>query len=280
MRISFANIDGVKTRYLHAGEGHPIFLLHGVGISGDCFMRNMDVLGEHFHAIAPDMLGHGFTDYVDFQGGPPQPHVVKHLGRLADHLGFDKYSVAGSSYGGLIAALMACDRPARVENLIVIGSGSVFHPADDQVSALKAAFANASQAMGDPTLESCRKRMANICFDPASVDERMLPVQLTSYADPSRFEAYKATINGLIGAAESPVHRVYSRLEEIKTRTLIITGREDIRAQVKLHEEGRHRMPNARIVVFDKCSHMPMMEYPERFNTLVTDFLQGKTVGD
>ena len=172
------------------------------------------------------------------------------------------------------------DRPARVENLIVIGSGSVFHPADDQVSALKAAFANASQAMGDPTLESCRKRMANICFDPASVDERMLPVQLTSYADPSRFEAYKATINGLIGAAESPVHRVYSRLEEIKTRTLIITGREDIRAQVKLHEEGRHRMPNARIVVFDKCSHMPMMEYPERFNTLVTDFLQGKTVGD
>ena len=36
----------------------------------------------------------------------------------------------------------------------------------------------------------------------------------------------------------------------------------------------------ARIVVFDKCSHMPMMEYPERFNTLVTDFLQGKNVGD
>lgn len=280
MRISFATVDGIKTRYVHAGEGHPVFLLHGVGMSGDSFIRNLDVLGQDFHAIAPDMLGHGFIDAVDFQGGPPQLPTVKHLGRLADHLGFDKYSVAGSSYGGLIAALMALDRPAQVENLIIIGSGSVFHPADDQVTTLKAVFANASQAMGDPTYESCRQRMANICFDPKAVDERVLISQLTSYADPTRFDAYKATINGMIDAADSNVHRVHKRLEDIKTRTLILTGREDIRAKIKLHEEGRHRIPNARIVVFEKCSHMPMMEYPERFNATLKDFLQGKTVGD
>jgi pimeloyl-ACP methyl ester carboxylesterase len=276
MRAAFIDVDGVRTRYLYEGSGPPLFLLHGVGVSGDTFCRNIDALAAHFTVCAPDMLGHGFTEAVDYLGGPPQPHIVRHLGRLADLLGYRTYAVAGSSFGGLIAALMYFDRPQRVDRLILIGSGSVFHTAEDQIKTLKAAFANAATAMGAPTLASCRDRLANICYKPEFVAEEILLLQLTSYALPDRFAAYKATIQGMIdelSSADPERNRVLQRLDSIKVPTLILTGRKDIRAKLATHEAGVKRIPRARLVVFDQCNHLPYMEYPQKFNDAVIRFM-------
>jgi pimeloyl-ACP methyl ester carboxylesterase len=155
----------------------------------------------------------------------------------------------------------------------------VFHTAAEQSGTLKAAFANASTAMGDPTLESCRNRLANICYDPKSAAEEMLLVQLTSYALPDCFPAYKATIQGMIdelGSADPEKHRVYERLDSIKVPTLVLTGREDIRAQVKMHEQGVQRIPDAELAIFERCGHLPYMEHPDLFNETVIRFL-GRT---
>jgi pimeloyl-ACP methyl ester carboxylesterase len=84
--------------------------------------------------------------------------------------------------------------------------------------------------------------------------------------------AFAATIEGLM--ASTPDDRVYERLETIATPTLVITGREDIRADWRLHEAGCRRMPDARCVVLDACGHLPSMEHPDRFNELVLDFLR------
>lgn len=279
MRIKLIDIDGVQTRYLHAGQGYPLILLHGVGVSGDTFLRNIDALGEHFAVYAPDMLGHGFTDSVDYGGAPPQPHIVDHLGKFADRLGLERYSIAGSSFGALIAGLMYFDRPARVDSLVLIGTGSTFHPPEQQAETLKAVFANASKALGDPTLESCRRRMVNILHDPAAVPEEILLVQLTSYALPDRFETYKATIKGMAASVASEEHRVYTRLDRMNLPCLVITGRQDIRSSVRFTEAGCKVMPNAELHIFEDCNHMPYLEYPEKFNTLVTAFLR-KVAGD
>jgi 2-hydroxy-6-oxonona-2,4-dienedioate hydrolase len=280
MRARFVNVEGIRTRVLYAGNGPALMLLHGVGVSADTFIRNIDALAGRHAVFAPDMLGHGFTDAIDFTKQPPQQSAVRHLGGLADTLGLDRYSVAGSSYGGLVAALMWCDRPTRVDNLVLIGTGAVFHAGDEQAATLRAAAANASQALGDPTIESCRKRLGVICYDPASAPEEILPVQLTSYALPDRFSAYKATIEGLVATVHSTEHRVYSRLETLTARTLILTGRDDIRAKWQLHVDGRKRMPDARILIYERCGHLPYLEHPEAFNRDVGAFLTGDTVGE
>lgn len=279
MRARFLYVDGVRTRVLYAGTGPALLLLHGVGVSSDTFIRTIDELGKDYSVYAPDMLGHGFTDAVDFKGDPPQPATVRHIARLAECLGIERYSIAGSSYGGLIAALVWFDRPNRIDNLILIGTGAVFHPAEEQEATLRNAAANASQAMGDPTLDSCRRRLGAICYDPRAVPEEILPVQLTSYALPDRFQAYQATIAGLIATCSSAEHRVYTRLEQLRARTLVIVGREDIRAQWTLHVEGSKRIPNARLVILEKCGHLPYLEHPAAFNEAVRSFLAGKAVG-
>lgn len=263
-----------------AGSGPALILVHGLGVSGDLFIRNLGVLGRRFTVVAPDLVGHGFTDAVDFRGAAPQTVAVQSVLRLADHLGIEAFSIAGSSYGALIAGLAHFHRPDRVRDLVLIGSGSVFLPASALGANLQAAITNATVAMGSPTLDGCRTRLGGICLDPASVPEEILLTQLTSYAQPDRFETYKKTIAGMLATADSPKDQLYGRLEAITARTLVMVGGDDPRATVASHRAGRERIPGARLMVFRDCGHMPFIEHAALFNASLADFLAGEEVGD
>jgi 2-hydroxy-6-oxonona-2,4-dienedioate hydrolase len=272
MRVSFIDLDGIRTRYYHQGSGFPVLLIHGLGITAESWLPNIDALGEHFAVYAPDLLGHGFTDPLDYQGGAPHPRIVNHLRKFAERLGLQRYSVVGSSFGALISALLYLDCPDRMEKLVLVGSGSAFRPADQGLG--MASYRNATSALTNPTLENCRKRLANVCKDPNAISEELIIVQLTAYALPTALDAYERTARALMDVELIRPHRVVERLEQIKLPTLIITGREDVRAALKDTEDGCRRMPNAKLVIFDQCGHLPMIEYPDKFNKTVQDFLQ------
>ena len=273
MRFGMIDVDGVRTRYLHAGEGYPLILIHGVGVAGDTFIRNVEVLSEKFSVYAPDILGHGFTDSVDYQGVAPQTCAARHLLRFAELLGLERYSIGGSSFGGLICCMMWFAHPERIDTVTIIGAGSVYHKPEEIGEILKQVFANASKALGNPTLETCRARLANIMHPSVAVPDDILLTQLTSYALPDRFDAYKATIGGMRGALRSPEDQAYHRLEELTVPCLVITGRDDIRVSLEATQLGVERMPDAELHVFDQCGHLPYLEHPERFNDIMQAFL-------
>jgi 2-hydroxy-6-oxonona-2,4-dienedioate hydrolase len=275
VKIKFANIGGINTRYICEGEGPTLVLIHGVGHSADVFYRNIDALARDYFVIAPDLPGHGFTERMDLDGGAPQPLFVHQLELLLDELGIGTYSVLGSSFGGLLACLMTLSRPSRVHDLIVVGSGGAFHSSDEQRQTLQKVLANASGAMSEPTLESCRSRLAAICYDPNTVAEEILLTQLTSYGLGDRFEAFKSTISGYLASLDSEDCRVYGRLEAIKSRTMIITGRQDSRASVESHVQAKERIAGAELVILDSCGHLPYMEHVGTFNRIVLEFLRG-----
>lgn len=272
------DVAGIRTRVLYEGEGPGLLLVHGIGLSSDTFIRNLDELAKRYTVIAPDLVGHGFTDAVDFNGEAPQRVAVRHLCGLMDELGIQQYGVVGSSYGALIAALMWFERPSQVASLVLVGSGAVFHPPEEQEKTLRHAAANATKALTNPTLETCRRRLAAICHDASAVPEEVLPVQLTSYALADRFPAYMATIEGVIASRSED--RVLHRLERLAARTLILTGREDIRAKWQYHLDGRKRMPAARIRIMERTGHLPYMEHPAEFNAALLSFLEGNEVGE
>ena len=274
MKIKFVDIDGIRTRYLYEGDGPPLLLIHPVGTSGDMFCHNIDVLAKDFTVVAPDVLGHGWTGMINLNGGPPQPEVVKHLGKLIDLLGFDEFYVGGNSYGGLLSSLLFFDRPTKVKKVVIMGSASTFHPPEEIAETIKGSFANAMTAMENPTWETAVRRLANITFHKeATVPTEVLLNQLTVYAMPDRIDAYRQTMEGMAGAADSKTVRVYHRLEDMRVPTLVIVGRNDIRADWRWHEKGVARMPSARIEIFEECGHLPQCEHPEKLNAMVREFL-------
>ena len=262
MKISFADIDGVKTRFYHEGSGPALLLIHGLGGTGDMCDPQYRRPGREPHCLRPRSVGPWLHRCGRLQGraasglqGPPPRQAARPCRRR-------RFSVGGSSYGALLSALVYFDRPDQVDKLILIGSGSTFHTAEETKKTIQAAAANAATAMVDPTLESVRNRLCNILHDPASVPEELVHAQLTSYAYPDRIDAYKRTADGLLATADSEEFRVYSRLEEIAVPTLVITGREDIRASWERAQEGSKRILNCDFHIFEKCGHLPMSEHP------------------
>lgn len=274
MRVKFIDVDGVETRYYYEGSGYPLLLLHGGNLNADALFQNIDPLGEDFSVVAPDMIGHGFTKPAGDQPGSPYPYRVTHLKKLVDILGFDKFAVAGSSMGALIAALLYFELPDRVEKLILVGSGSSFNKEVDQVRVRKESYANARSAIFNPTLETCRKRMQNIFYHKDRVPEALLLTQLTTYAVPWFPAAWEQRAQGAMDVEEDRKHRIYDRLEQITVPTLVITGREDPRAIYEEVVVGANRIPNARLETFEGCGHLPYLEHPDKFNQVVGDFLK------
>lgn len=275
MRVRYIDVGGIKTRCLTAGseKAYPLLLLHGYGGTADVWIRNIDELGRDHFVVAPDMLNSGFTDFVDTGGRPPQPETVAHLRGLADILGFDMFCPCGTSYGGLIAALLYFDNPKRVNKLILNGSGSCFNEPEDLVATLKRVLETFGPVMQDASIEGCRKSMGAQALDPASVPEEILPVMASAYARPGMLYHWKIGVEGLIDLKAAKPYSVRDRLEQIDTDALVVWGREDRGAIYASGLAGAKRMPRAEFVTFEKCGHKPMFEYPDRYNETVRKFL-------
>ena len=273
MRVYFAEIGGINTRYYLAGSGPPLLLIHGVGVSSDVWLPNISTLADSFTVCAPDTLGHGFTGSGSYAGGAPHPHLVEHLAALADYLAFKDFYVVGSSLGALLGALLYFRMRERVKKLVVVSSGSFVNTDEELADALKASYANGSSAIANPTLEVCRRRMERIYYDPSAVREELLTMQLTLYALPGAKEAYERRMKGMMDIEACRPYRVVDRLEEITLPTLLLWGLNDPRARYTLARQAIERLRDAERIGFDQCKHHPQVEHPVKFNNIVRKFL-------
>ncbi|MEJ5989309.1 alpha/beta fold hydrolase [Ramlibacter sp. PS3R-8] len=104
------------------GRGDPLVLLHGGSGSWTHWIRNVEALAAAGrHVLVPDLPG--FGDSARPPGGQDAdavaPVVVEGIRRL---LGDAPVDVAGFSFGGLVAALMAASHPQRVRRLVLLGA--------------------------------------------------------------------------------------------------------------------------------------------------------------
>jgi pimeloyl-ACP methyl ester carboxylesterase len=128
-------------------------------------------------------------------------------------------------------------------------------------------------ALTNPSRESIRKRNVGSNFDKSDVFEEIVLAQLTAFALPGRIDMFRYTTEGLRASTDQPEHQVYDRLERIAVPTLVISGRDDPRADWRVVEREAKRLPKARVVMFDCCGHKPFSEQAPLFIETVAGFL-------
>ena len=120
----FFSANGVRIRYVEAGRGDAVVLVHGFSSSLDGNWRQtgvFDALAREFHVVALDCRGHGKSD---------KPHgvssygmeMVEDVARLLDQLGIRKAHIVGYSMGGAIAGKFIATHPDRVLTAVFGGS--------------------------------------------------------------------------------------------------------------------------------------------------------------
>lgn len=274
MRATIETIAGVPTRYLHHGSGdYGVLMLHGVGVSADSWLWNLQGLGEDVWAIAPDVLGYGMTGEGGYSNGAPHDGIVEHLAALVDHLGLRRLTIVGSSFGANIACHLFWKLGSRVDGLALVGCGPALNGPEILSTMYEQSFANGIAAMKTPTLEVCRRRMNNLVFDPKSVPEALLMLQLSLYAIPGAVDRYERRMRGIKELDALTRFDVTSRMSELTLPTSIVWGRQDVRGN--LDEAKRHAasLPQGRLCIYEDCGHLPYLEYPGQFNSHLRDFL-------
>src|SRR6202030_3991600 len=101
------DIDGARMRYLRAGSGPPIVLLHGLLAYSFSWRYAMPALAPLRTCYAPDMLGAGFSER------PKIDHSMRatalRLLQFAERLNLNSFDLLGTSRGGAVAMSAAAE---------------------------------------------------------------------------------------------------------------------------------------------------------------------------
>jgi pimeloyl-ACP methyl ester carboxylesterase len=116
-----AEVDGVKIFYREAGskDSPTVLLLHGFPTSSHMFRNLIPVLADHFHVVAPDLPGFGFSDSPERkQFHYTFENLAKVIDRFTQKLGLDHYAIYLFDYGAPVGLRLALAHPERITAII------------------------------------------------------------------------------------------------------------------------------------------------------------------
>jgi pimeloyl-ACP methyl ester carboxylesterase len=217
--------------------------------------------------VSLDLRGFGWTDRPDSDYSPgAQARLVL---ELMDHLEIQRATVVAHSWGAAIALQMALSAPQRVERL-----------------ALYDAWVYEEQL---PTTFKWARlgglgELIWALFYKARTDEK---IELAFY-DPERFVT-EALVEDVARALDRPGTTAAAlaavrgqRFEDTQARypavtqpTLLLWGAADRVARLEFGRRLERELPNAHLVVFERCGHFPMFEAPRASTAALVGFVGG-----
>jgi len=252
------DVGGYRLRYLEAGSGPPVVLLHGLGADSRTWRLAMPVLAERAHVYALDQLGFGQSEKPEISYRIQT--LVDSLGGFLDTMHLDRASIVGNSLGGWVAASFAAAHPERVDHLVLVDAAGYGEPGQivqDYLSRFDPAMAAQAQQF-----------LSGLTPD----ERRAMEAALAAYfARRSRGDGY--AMGSLIQSIMRGEDALGDSVKRIKAPTLVLWGRNDPVIPVRMADKLADDIPKAKKVVLDGCGHRPQVECSAVFIKAVQKFL-------
>ena len=278
----WAEIDGARMRYLRAGSGPPLLLLHGLMGYSFSWRYALPALAPYATVFAPDMLGAGFSDRPKRLDHSMRGTALRVL-KFADKLGIKGFDLLGTSRGGAIAmaaaaeSIRAAPGKPRVRRLVLV---CPVNPYSSHGRWMAPFFATRPAAA-----------LFRLAIDRMSWLFPFFHSRL--YADrakipPGTLEGYQAplAIPGLFDHALSIVKTWTADLRELQALlptlapipTLLMWGSKDPAVYVSSLEPLARHFSNVQRRVFPGVGHLPYEECADEFNQALIQFIVGPKV--
>jgi pimeloyl-ACP methyl ester carboxylesterase len=118
---------GLRVRVLAHGEGAPLVLLHGVGLSAALWAPLFGALSG-YRLLAVDLPGHGLSDPFAYRRGEVRDHAKRLIDDILDALALDRARVVGHSLGAMFALWHMASGAERIAGLVALGAPAVALP--------------------------------------------------------------------------------------------------------------------------------------------------------
>jgi pimeloyl-ACP methyl ester carboxylesterase len=274
----YIKIDSINTRFLAEGEGSPVILVHGLGGSASGWLPSFAALAAHHRVYAMDLVGHGRTGQAD-NGSLNAAYMARFIKDFIVKFKIERAHIVGHSMGGAVSLQLAIDYPERVNKLILVDSGGLGKEISILFRFLSLPLVGEWLAAMDyrPDIkkyaDAVRKSTQNDTYITDELIENLYRVERNPQKAKPLLKALRSGVNWT-GQKKSAYGPILQKLSSIHNPTLVIWGRQDTTVPLSQGELAALSMPNARLVIIDQCSHVPMFDQPEVFNLLVLDFLK------
>jgi pimeloyl-ACP methyl ester carboxylesterase len=273
LKDRYIKVGNHRTRYWALGDkGTTVILIHGLCVSADIWMHNIEALAKEHRVFVPDLVGFGRSDEPESSFSPSD--YTCFLDDFMDILNLEKVNLVGQSLGGGIALNYAIQFPQKVNKLVLAGSAGLGREVVWTLRLKSIPF------LGE--LISVRSRKGvELSFKLAVCNQALITKDFVElyyeFFSQPRFQKFSLrivrSIINIRGARDEVLAPIQDNLDRVTQPTLIIWGEKDRVLPLKHAYHARERLPNARLEIFEGCGHIPFFERAEEFNHLVLDFL-------
>ena len=274
----WSTVAGHQMRYMRAGSGPPLVLIHGLFGYSFSWRFNWEALARAFTVYAVDLLGIGYSDRP-LPGSVPfdLPATADRMLDWMERTGIRDAVLLGTSHGGAVALAMAArDRQQKwglIRKLILVAGLNPWTTRGHK----------RARIFGHPVGGALFRMLAPIVgISKLSMLERM-------YGDNSQLtdetrEGYRICVDrprtidygiAICRSWRSDLAYLKTAVEHIgDLPTLLIWGRKDKVVPLPSGEELKCHLKNVKMVIMDRAGHLPYEEYPEEFNPILLEFLR------
>jgi pimeloyl-ACP methyl ester carboxylesterase len=272
----WADLPDGRMRYLHAGVGRPLILIHGLMGYSFSWRFTLPALAQHAECFAIDSMGAGFSvapEKMDCSMTAQAERVLQ----FVDALGLTEYDLLGTSHGGAVAMLTAAfsaqRSDSRLKRLILV------------------APVNPWSRHGRRLAPFVGSRIGSVLLKNTVAQWRVLDyVWLRRmFGDrakipPDSVEGYRKPVieNRAFHYGQQIVRTWLADLDELEGAiatighypTLLMWGTRDRAVSYRSAGILRHKFRDCQLITFKGVGHLPYEEAAEEFNRALMEFIR------
>ncbi len=270
---TYAEVDGVRLRYVDrpadkgaAAGATPVVLIHGFAASLDTWDAVIPALAKDRRVLALDLKGFGWSDRPEGDYSPAAE--ARLVLAMMSARGIEKADVVGHSWGASVTLALSLLAPQRVHRLSLYDAW--VYEAQLPTFFLWAREGGVGEALFSTWYtERADERVAYAFFDKEKyVSEGFVESIEQTLERPGTIAAALAAVRGQRYA------EVETKYPTITAKTLILWGREDEVTLLSYGERLARDLPHAKLVVYPRCGHFPMIEAETASTNELATFLR------
>ena len=267
IKSGFVNIDGTQIYYETAGKGTPFVMIHAGVADSRQWNNEFEFFARDYRVLRYDVRGYGKSEPVEGE--------FSHMSDLVSVLNNleleEPIVIMGCSMGGGLAMDFALVHPSRVKALIMVGSGPSGLELDVPILPK---FAEAAKAYEAGDLDLVAELETQIWFDGTDRAPEQVNPTMRKLAYEMDRQALSHEVRQLGKRLPNTETPAFNRLSDLKIPVLVIVGGHDTPYIFAAADYMIEKIPSARKVVIEDAAHLPNMDQPEEFQTIVKDFLE------
>ena len=258
--------NGITINYEQQGDGEPLILIPFLTADNACYAFQVAEYAKHFTCISIDLRGTGESDKPDDE--VTTELYADDVAAFMQALGIPRAHITGLSLGAAIGMWVAAKYPDRVKSLSL---HSAWTTTDLYLKTVVEGWQVMAQAL-DSITELVIRGIFPWCFTPDLYATK--PEYIQALCDFTRSRP-PMSVDAFIQQSKAVIaHDVQSQLANIKAPTQITFGRHDQLTSLRYSEPLVSGIKNSELTIFETCSHAPIYESVEEFNSKTLEFLK------